>query len=256
MLRKLGYSIIQLILLIRNYGFSTAFSLWAQLFFYPGSTARVRSRLFRNPVRLRKTDSDIEIFNQVFAERQYQWPGIMELQPRVIVDAGANIGLAALYFARLFPDARICCVEPDAGNLALLQENTRNYPTISNLHGAVWNTSAYLEINNPEGFSAGRSLQNAAGNTSIQGYTVPEIMQHFGVEQIDILKMDIEGAEKEIFGEGDTSWLNKVRILVIELHDMYRVGTARAFFRVMQHKFSRLYVQGENLVCYLEPEAF
>lgn len=252
MFRSIGYSIIRLILLIRNYGLGTGAQLWMQIALQAGGTATVRSPLFQNSLRLRTKDSDLDIFNQVFAERQYQWKAIDQLQPRIIVDAGANIGLAALFFARLFPDARICCIEPDAANFALLQYNTRNYSNIRTVQAAVWYKNETLDFTNKEGFSAGLQVQPSSLTNAIQGYTIPELMQHFGIDEIDILKMDVEGAEKEIFGVGDTSWLQQVRILVIELHDMYREGTAVAFFNALQGKFERLYFQGENLVCFLK----
>jgi FkbM family methyltransferase len=250
MLRSIGYSIIRLILLIRNYGAVIGTSLWIQIALQRGSIT-LRSKLFRNSIRLRSKDSDLDIFNQVFVELQYQWKDIELLQPRVIMDAGANIGLAALYFARLFPDARICCVEPDAANFTLLQFNTRSYPNIQHIQAAVWYRHEALDFSNKEGFSAGLQVRPAQQNNTIQGRTIPELMQHFGIDFIDILKMDVEGAEKEIFGSGDTGWLQQVGILVIELHDMYREGTAVAFFEAVQGKFERIYFQGENLICFL-----
>lgn len=251
MFRSFGYSIIRLILLIRNYGMGVGGKIWLQIAMQPGTTTTLRSPLFRNSIRLRTNDSDLDIFNQVFVERQYQWKDIAQLQPRIIVDAGANIGLAALYFARLFPDARIYCIEPDAANFELLQHNTRNYPNISRLQAAVWYKNEKLHFANKEGFSAGLQVQASVQSNAIQGYTIPELMQHFGIAEIDILKMDVEGAEKEIFGAGDTAWLQQVQLLVIELHDMYREGTSVAFFKALEGKFERMYFQGENLVCFL-----
>ena len=251
MFRSFGYSIIRLILLIRNYGVGVGSKIWLQIALQPSGTTTLRSPLFRNSIRLRTSDSDLDIFNQVFVERQYQWKDIAQLQPRVIIDAGANIGLAALYFARLFPDARICCIEPDAANFQLLQHNTRNYPNICTLQAAVWYKNEKLDFANKEGFSAGLQVEPTAQTNAIQGYTISELIQHFGIDEIDILKMDVEGAEKEIFGAGDTTWLQQVHILVIELHDMYREGTSVAFFNVLAGKFERIYFQGENLVCFL-----
>lgn len=252
MLRRIGYSIIQCILLIRNYGAWKGFSIWRQINLSFSQTASVHSSLFKNALYLRKKDSDIDIFNQVFAELQYKWKDIEQLKPAVIVDAGANIGLAAVYFANLFPQSKIYCIEPVTSNFNLLKKNTAGYKNIQQLQAALWYRNELLQIENPHGFSAGLTLNRATAATGIQGYSVDELMSLLQIEHIDILKMDVEGAEKEIFGQGSTEWLKKVDILVIELHDMYKDGTATAFFNALNNNFSKMYFQGENIVCFLQ----
>ena len=254
MLRQFGYSIIRLILLIRNFGTPTGFNLWRQIAFGSSKEIQIRSSLFRNPVTLRKHDSDLEIFDQVFADRQYKWFGIETLNPKVIVDAGANIGLASLYFSQQFPHARIYCIEPVSTNYNLLQKNLSNYSNIQTLQGAVWHTDEYLEIENPEGYSAGLSMKSSSTSNKMKGYSLPSLMKLFELEHIDILKMDIEGAEKEIFELGSLDWMSKVSILVIELHDLYKDGTSRAFFQSIHNRFDKIYFQGENLICFLKQE--
>lgn len=61
--------------------------------------------------------------------------------PRVIVDAGANIGLTAVYFANQFPAARILALEPESSNYALLCKNTAAYP-----QAALWSSTATLDL--------------------------------------------------------------------------------------------------------------
>jgi len=252
MLRMLGYSIIRLILLIRNYRIRIGLSLWFQIAFNRGKIITIKSSLFNNPIELRKKDSDVVVFDQIYAEKQYHWKGIEELNPKVIVDAGANIGLAALCFSNLFPNAHIYCIEPDKANYSLLLKNTKNYSNIKTIQGALWHCEAMLDIENPEGFSAGLSLMSSDNKGKIKGYAINTLLRELNIDHIDILKIDIEGAEKEIFEYGDLGWLDKVSILVIELHDMYKEGTAKSFFRAMGSKIDKMYVQGENLVCFLQ----
>jgi FkbM family methyltransferase len=252
MFRKAGYSIIRMILLIRNYGVKKGFILWARICFSFSANIKISSGLFRNPVILRKKDSDLDIFDQVFTERQYKWFGSDTLSPNIIVDAGSNIGLSALYFANQYPQANIFCIEPVESNYALLRSNTSGYGQIKIMQGAIWHKDENLDIQNPEGYSAGKALQKGTDSSSIKGYTIQSIMNHFNIKHIDILKIDIEGAEKEIFQLGDLSWLDHVDILVIELHDMYREGTSVAFFSALHDRFKKMYTQGENLICYLK----
>jgi len=74
-------------------------------------------------------------------------------------------------------------------------------------------------------------------------------MERFQLEEIDLLKIDIEGAEKELFSTNYESWLPKTKVLYIELHDRYRKGTATSFFKaICQYDFS-IFLGRENLIC-------
>lgn len=253
MIRKAGYHFIEFILLIRNYGFITGFSIWIQLVFSLKSVVALNTRLFKNTIYLRKKDSDLSIFHQVFTERQYKWPQVESLKPKTILDAGGNIGMASLYFSSLFPECEIFAVEPDSDNFKALQKNTSNYSNIKALQGGVWYTNEPLQITRNEGLSAGLVLKTAEEATEkVNGYTIEKLMEIFQLEYIDILKIDVEGAEKEIFEKGNIDWLSKVGIIVIELHDLYKEGTAIAFFNAVQQKFSKIYFQGENVICFLK----
>ena len=66
--------------------------------------------------------------------------------------------------------------------------------------------------------------------------------------QIDILKIDIEGSEKEVFQHGYADWLPKIKVLIIELHDRMVPGASAAVFSAInQYDFS-VDIKGENLV--------
>jgi FkbM family methyltransferase len=192
----------------------------------------------------------LDIFDQIFVDKQYKWPEIEKLNPSVILDGGANIGLSAIFFSNLFPSAKIICIEPDENNWKQLEANTKNYTNISLVKAAIWYKNEILNLANPEGFSAGFSYQSENNDKGVQGSTIQEIMAQFNLNHIDILKLDIEGAEKEIFENGNLDWLDKTNVLTIELHDMYREGTAKAFIKPVHNKIEKMYIQGENVICY------
>ena len=74
-------------------------------------------------------------------------------------------------------------------------------------------------------------------------------MTKFNIPYIDILKMDIEGAEKEIFEFGYANWIPKVKVMIVELHDRYKEGCSKAFFKTMgEYEFSSR-IRGENIIC-------
>jgi FkbM family methyltransferase len=252
MLRKAGYKFIELIYYIRFFGTTTGIYTWYKINFTRGRDIQLNTSFFANPVYLRKKDSDTAIFAQVFGELQYKWPEAETLAPKVIVDAGANVGLAALFFARMYPQATIYCIEPDPANYEQLKKNTCGYPSIFTLNAALWPEDKPLRLNYSTTESASIFVQTGQTDFNTEGKSIPSIQQQFGLQQIDILKVDIEGAEKELFEHPDLSWLDDVKILVIELHDLYKAGTASAFFSAVTNRIDKLLVQGENVICYLK----
>lgn len=250
MLRKIGYHTIRFILLIRNYGFKSGFSIWVQIAFSFRAITKIKSKLFQNPIQLRRKDSDLDIFDQIFVEQQYKWPEINKLNPKVIIDGGANVGFSAIFFSNLFPSAKIISIEPDEKNWEQLKINTQNYKNITPFRAAIWYKNEILNLTNPEGFSAGLAYQSENKESGVQAYSIQEIFEKFNLTHVDLFKLDIEGAEKEIFENGNLDWLNKTDVLTIELHDMYREGTAKAFIKPVHHKIEKMYIQGENIICY------
>jgi hypothetical protein len=75
-----------------------------------------------------------------------------------------------------------------------------------------------------------------------------DLVNMYNLETIDILKIDIEGAEKELFTYNYENWLQKVRCIVIELHDLYRPGCATAFFKAISSREFSIFCKGEDIV--------
>lgn len=201
----------------------------------------------RHSFQVRKGTSDTGTFRQVFKEDQYkfQLDGTIES----IIDAGANIGLAAIVFSNKFPNARIAAIEPDQGNFELLEKNTSLY-NVLNIRGGVWNKNTYLEIEDRGWGEWAYTVHEVdqPGEQSISALSVDEIMKRAGFEQIDILKMDIEGSEKEVFEEGYESWLPKTKYLIIEMHDTMKKGASRAVFKAISKYNFSFQSRRENLL--------
>jgi hypothetical protein len=75
-----------------------------------------------------------------------------------------------------------------------------------------------------------------------------DIINRYNIQTIDILKIDIEGAEKELFTYNYESWLPKVRCIVIELHDTFRPGCATAFFKAISSREFDIFCKGEDII--------
>jgi FkbM family methyltransferase len=194
----------------------------------------VSVRGIQHPVHLRLRTSDVSVFRQVLVTREYESP--FRLSPRVIIDAGANIGLTSVFYANQYPESSIVAIEPEASNFQMLRKNTAPYKNVRAIHAALWKDNREIDLMDPNSGHYGfRTLEQqktelASGdNESVQGMTLDRIMADLKIGHVDILKLDIEGSEKEVF-ETSAGWIDEVETIVVELHDQFRVGCARSLY--------------------------
>jgi FkbM family methyltransferase len=175
------------------------------------------------PIVLRRHSSDFEVFRQVFFDQHY---GRLPLRdPRVILDAGANVGLSALFFLRSYPRARVIALEPDPANYAVAARNLRGYRSrCTLLPAALWSHRGEVIVQRGV-FGDGREwascvrVDPAGTGPRVAALTLRDIMKQFALEDIDLLKIDIEGAEAAVFSSDDLVPFDHVRCIAIELHD-------------------------------------
>lgn len=151
--------------------------------------------------------------------------------PKTIVDLGANIGMASVYYANQYPEAKIVAVEAEASNFAALCRNVRSYRNTLPVHAAVWSGDGLVTMTTPEGTDAGIDTLTFAvregDGTQVRSVTMTTLMRETGISSIDLLKVDIEGAEKEVF-EAASDWIHGIGCIAIELHDRFKPGCASA----------------------------
>jgi FkbM family methyltransferase len=187
-----------------------------------GSLMHVRVRGLPDPVALRQGTTDLAVFLQVFVDRQYDCAAAKSGQ--YVLDAGANIGLASIFFLAANPACRVVAVEPDPENCELAALNLRPFGDRCRLvQGAVWACRQPLELSRGTfrdgGHWASQTLPISRGKGNagmVQGYEVGDLIADF--PQVDLLKMDVEGAELAVFRDGDVSWLEKTRCCAVECH--------------------------------------
>ncbi len=194
---------------------------------------------------------DTWIVPSFFVNEEYRLPPIKDFQPKLILDGGGNIGCAAVYFANKYPAAQIYSVEPEKDNFKLLTFNTAFYDNIHPIKSALWNKETFIRVED-RGFGVGGFMTfetTADAAAAFQTTTVSKLLADSGFEEIDILKIDIEGAEKEVFAAPDVDeWLPKVKVLIIELHDRMKRGCSYEFFKaISKHKWFFAF-RGENLI--------
>ena len=210
----------------------------------------IRASRWNTSFRLRPDSTDYDTYEHVFVLKEYDFP--IPFEPRLIIDGGANIGLSALYFARRFPEATILAVEPDPANCALLQHNTRDQKRVEAIQGGLWPSSGHLRIKDKSADANAFQVEWSESPTSdsMPAVSIAELLQKSGQQTIDILKLDIEGAEKELFRTGFESWLPKTRLLIVELHDRMVPGCSKALFEAVSKYDFECETRWENLIFY------
>lgn len=176
--------------------------------------------------------SDMRVFQEIFWNYEYDWN--FNTAPGVIVDVGGYIGLSAAFFAHKYPQARIIAIEPDANNFELLKLNTSHFPNVHPVRAAVWRESGTISLTDPGTGAWGLQVREAETKATphsghVRAVTIGEVMKEFNLGRIDLLKVDVEGSEKEIFATA-SSWTPFVDVICIELHDRFKTGCSRSFF--------------------------
>lgn len=199
-------------------------------------------------VCIRCGTSDLLCLEKVFIDAEYYSPFI--LSPETIVDAGANVGMATLYFAYRYPGAKIVALEPASSNFEMLRRNCGDLPNTTLIKAALWPTNSDLMITDPaaEAWMFAVADRSTGGlGEAVQGITIETILERTGANRIDLLKIDIEGAERELFSESAAKWIDRVDTIVIELHDRYKLGCAEAFYSAVAARTFAQEVKGENI---------
>ncbi len=214
-------------------------------------SSRLTSKYLCHPVYARHGTSDFLVFNQIFVGREYRCLDHIE-PPRLIVDCGANVGYTSAYFLSKFPTSTVIAVEPDSGNFDLLLRNLSGYgDRFMAIKGAVWPFDELLQFQSStlgEGSEWGRAVQRPVGEHSsekINTVSIPKLIELSGQERISVLKIDIEGAERELFSAGVDEWLDRIDNIVIELHGD---ECAKLFFDAMRNTQMTMSTCGELTV--------
>lgn len=187
---------------------------------------------------LRPNSSDFKVFEQIFFFEHYKAATQIQ-EAEVIVDCGANAGYSALFFLKHFPHARVIAVEPDADNAELCRRNLRPYRDRSIvLQKAIWGNVGKLGFAEDTrypgeewGIQVREAIPTASGET-IEALDIPTLMTMAGVQHIDLLKIDIERSEIDVFQSNPEAWLDRINNIAIELHGS---DCSEVFHSAMSH---------------------
>lgn len=195
----------------------------------------------------RRNGSDCIVFEQVILRKEYfRLTKLLPLLPKkdrfVVIDAGANIGLFTLYVSAHLHNSSFICIEPNAANYLIMVENIRanGIRTIASYQKALWHMHETISLGfnfrdqRPWSYSLVSNSNNVTTTDEVGTITIADILNEHNIEEIDVLKMDIEGAEKYLLEDDSSQKLifTRVLILIIELHE--EVYTENEFLKLLE----------------------
>jgi len=195
------------------------------VFYYPdfGATIKLRKR----------PSSDLNVFAQIYQYKEYL-PLIETFQKHFpndkmlnIIDAGSNIGLTSVYLNTHFPNSNFITIEPETSNFENARFNleANGIKNSIKIKGGLWSTNANLKIVNDFRDQNDWSIrvEETSEETDLKAFSINYLIDKNNFQQIDILKIDIEGSEKEVLisPNAETSYLSKTKCIAIEIHDEF-----------------------------------
>jgi FkbM family methyltransferase len=216
-----------------------------------GMTRAIKMPNILYPIALRSRTSDLPTFDQVFLGLEYNIDFTFQIER--VIDAGGNIGLAAIYFANKYPNAKITSVEPEKDNFKMCVKNTKNYNNITPVQKALSNSNGEELYIKDSGlgswaFTTVSKREGIPESNKVLTINIEEILNQNNWDIVDIVKIDIEGAEKELFDSNFERWIPRTKCIIIELHDRMKKGCSKSFFKtISQYNFS-CELRGENLI--------
>jgi len=165
------------------------------------------------PIFIRPGSIDVKtIIDTVIREEYGQFQPASE--PKIMIDAGAYIGDTSAYFLSRFPYLKVFALEPHTNNYEIARKNLSPYcERVVLLNKGLWVKDQKLYFG---GDFSKASIRDTG--YEIDCISLPTILEQFSIPRKNILKMDIEGAEEAIFSTNPEKWLDRIDLLIIEIH--------------------------------------
>lgn len=219
---------------------------------------------YNKSIKVLRVNSKIDIttLDHIFMQEQYdlrKWKQYQYLikrnvgQKQYLLDLGANSGYSTNYFSEQIPEIHIIAIEPEENNFKTAKINLSKNRNVELLLGAIGGASGVAQIKNSvtdsNAFQVDRTITSS--ENSIRIYSICEIMKNYEIDNLFIVKIDIEGFEEDLFSV-DLEWVDKTDIIIIELHDWLLPfqGKSANFIRAISNRNRDLVVDGENLISF------
>jgi FkbM family methyltransferase len=182
----------------------------------------------RQGANLRARLRDVNAPAEVFGLGEYATPSIEWSQLEYIVDAGAHVGSFALWAAGQ-SSCRILALEPNPATRKLLELNVSNQELQGRIVVRPWALAGRRERRTlrPAADSAATALANdsGSGGFEVEAVALTDVIEATGFPRIDLFKMDIEGAEHEVFASAGDDAIRSVNSWIVECHPVSRADT-------------------------------
>jgi FkbM family methyltransferase len=207
-----------------SYKLQSLFSTWNTILGIniKGKQFSLSIKGIKYPVYGRYGTSDNFVFDQIFINEEYS--GLSNIQDvKWIIDCGANVGYSAVYLLNKYPQARVIAIEPDSDNFELCSINLAPYgDRVCVIQSAIWSNKVglVLERRSEDNWEWGVRVRpcKVGEKPDLDAIGIKSIIDDFAIDIVDILKIDIEGAELEVFSRNYEEWLNKLKYIAIEIH--------------------------------------
>ncbi|HEX3799014.1 MAG TPA: FkbM family methyltransferase [Verrucomicrobiae bacterium] len=197
------------------------------------SAVQVRLRDQPDPFHLRLSSTDWLVLEEIFQHEEYTFVRDVIKDAGLIVDLGANVGYSLRYWQTLFPNAQILAMEPEPNNFLMCARNVGSAGLAKQVTLLQAAAGARRELLRLVDGGEGEWAYRTEGGASQRGCAVDvlplgEVLaQHVKGRKIDLLKCDIEGAEKDLFAHC-APWIEMVNAIVVELHPPYTLAELRS----------------------------
>lgn len=168
---------------------------------------------------------DESVWAEIFKWREYRAAENVIKQSNVsILDVGAHVGFFALYCLSLNQKAKLYCVEPESNNIKFLKKNlelNNLNKSVKILPGALMgSTNKYCLKLSPDNHNHRVYLEVGEEiKADVQGYDFIDLIKKLKIKQVDLLKMDIEGEEYELFSIWNEKEFSLIKNIVLEYHE-------------------------------------
>jgi len=207
----------------------------------------------KTSIILRSHTTDEAIFWQIFVLADIPIPDVSN--QKVILDCGAHIGCTAILFAQRYQDAKIIAVEASFVNYEILVKNTLCFPNITCVHGAIWGEKSRVWISGVGDGEWSFRVDSQGAGESMPAFSIDDVLSDQHLDHIDILKMDIEGSELNVFQSQNLKWLDKTHVIIIELHDAIMPGCTEQFLKTIGPGWKETARTGSNVMMEREGKA-
>ena len=192
---------------------------------------------------------DLKFLNRYFELYSLYKKAILKNKKPLIIDCGANVGFSSYFFAKEFNQSYVVAIEPEFNNYKMMKKNCRKLNNIGYLNKAIGPNDGFVKIENLNSDNnAFRTKKTNEKVNSIEMVSIDRILSDYSNYFPFIIKLDIEGFEKELFSK-NVNWVDKFPIIIIETHDwmLPKMANSKTFLKVISKRNRDFIHRGENI---------